>query len=67
MAKLIDNNIQQDHHATSHFSGNSLDIDNTPSWLSKATFTRNQSDLIATSPSGEQINFIDYFTNYELP
>ena len=67
MAKLIDNNIQQDHHAISHFSGNSLDIDNAPSWLSKATFTRNQSDLIATSPSGEQINFIDYFTNYELP
>ena len=35
-----------------------------PSWLPKANFSRTQTDLIATSPEGEQAIFIDYFTNF---
>ena len=38
-----------------------------PSWLPKAIFSRTQTDLIATSPEGEQVVFIDYFTNFDLP
>ena len=38
-----------------------------PSWLPKANFSRTQTDLIATSPEGEQVVFIDYFTNFDLP
>ena len=36
-------------------------IEGAPSWLPKADFSRTQSDLIATSPEGEQAGFIDYF------
>ena len=38
-----------------------------PSWLTKANFSRTQTDLIATSPEGEEVVFIDYFTNFDLP
>ena len=38
-----------------------------PSWLPKAIFSRTQTDLIAISPEGEQVVFIDYFTNFDLP
>ena len=42
-------------------------IKEAPSWLPKANFSRTQTDLIATSPEGEQVVFIDYFTNFDLP
>ena len=38
-----------------------------PSWLTKANFSRTETDLIATSPEGEKVVFIDYFTNFDLP
>ena len=49
------------------YSGNSLKIENLPSWLPKSDFSRNNSDLIATSRNGDQVILIDYFTNFELP
>ena len=49
------------------FAGIDLDISNVPSWLPKGNFSRTQSDLIATSEGGQQVIFIDYFTNHELP
>ena len=42
-------------------------INEAPTWLPKANFSRTQTDLIATSPEGEQVVFIDYFTNFDLP
>jgi len=42
-------------------------IEGAPSWLPKANFSRTQTDLIATSPEGEQAVYIDYFTNFDLP
>ena len=44
-----------------------MTVENAPSWLPKAIFSRTQTDLIATSPEGEQVVFIDYFTNFDLP
>ena len=35
--------------------------------VTKANFSRTQTDLIATSPEGEKVVFIDYFTNFDLP
>ncbi|MAI59459.1 MAG: hypothetical protein CMM92_00380 [Rickettsiales bacterium] len=49
------------------YSGNSLKIENLPSWLPKSNFSRNNSDLIATSDNGDQVILIDYFSNFELP
>ena len=49
------------------FSISGSSIEGAPSWLPKADFSRTQSDLIATSPEGEQAVFIDYFTNFDLP
>ena len=42
-------------------------IEDAPSWLPKASFSRTDTDLIAISPDGEKVFFIDYFTNFELP
>ena len=44
-----------------------MTVENAPSWLTKANFSRTQTDLIATSPEGEEVVFIDYFTNFDLP
>ena len=49
------------------FSGSSLQIENMPSWLPKADFTRQNSDLLAISENGESVQFIDFFTNFDLP
>ena len=35
--------------------------------VDQGNFSRTQTDLIATSPEGEEVVFIDYFTNFELP
>ena len=48
-------------------SVNGLDIEDAPFWLPKASFSRTDTDLIAISPDGEKVFFIDYFTNFELP
>ena len=41
-------------------------INEAPTWLPKANFSRTQTDLIATSPEG--VVFDDYyFTNFDLP
>ena len=42
-------------------------IEDAPFWLPKASFSRTDTDLIAISPDGEKVFFIDYFTNFELP
>ena len=49
------------------YAGNSTAVDNLPSWLIKSNFSRNNTDLIATSPDGEKLILVDYFTNFELP
>ena len=49
------------------FSISGSTIEGAPSWLPKANFSRTQTDLIATSPEGEQAVYIDYFTNFDLP
>ena len=38
-----------------------------PSWFPKAQLSRVETDLVAVSPRGERIEFIDYFTNFDLP
>ena len=42
-------------------------IEDAPFWLPKASFSRTDTDLIAISPDGKKVFFIDYFTNFELP
>ena len=42
-------------------------LNSSPTWLPKANFSRTQTDLIAKSSNGEQVVFVDYFTNHELP
>ena len=42
-------------------------VNDAPTWLPKANFSRTQTDLIAKSSNGEQVVFVDYFTNHELP
>ncbi|MAI29453.1 MAG: hypothetical protein CMP38_04505 [Rickettsiales bacterium] len=49
------------------YAGNSTAVNNLPSWLLKSDFSRNNTDLIATSPDGDQLTLIDYFINFELP
>ena len=58
---------QQDQSLISYYSGNSLDIIGVPSWFPKAQLSRVETDLVAVSPRGEKIEFIDYFTNFDLP
>ena len=66
--KLNDDSLINSQPETLNFySGNSLKIENLPSWLPKSDFSRNNSDLIATSHDGDQVILIDYFTNFELP
>ena len=48
------------------FSGNSLKIENAPENLVKSEFHRTNSDLIATTPEGKEIVFIDYFWSYQF-
>ena len=61
------NNNQSNQLVNKHYSGNGLDIKNAPEWLPKASFSRNDTDLIATNSNHESYIFIDYFTNFELP
>ena len=49
------------------FAGSNLSIENAPSWLPKADFSRTQTDLIAKNYDGEEVVFVDYFTNYDPP
>ena len=49
------------------YSGTPSTIRNTPESLVKSEFHRTNSDLIATTPEGKEIVFIDYFSNFELP
>ena len=48
------------------YAGNSTAVDNLPSWLIKSNLSRNNTDLIATSPDGEKLILVDYFTNLVL-
>ncbi|MAT32913.1 MAG: hypothetical protein CMP42_03020, partial [Rickettsiales bacterium] len=65
MLKEEFSNIEQAHKSI--LSINGLDIEDAPFWLPKASFSRTDTDLIAISPEGEKVFFIDYFTNFELP
>ena len=49
------------------YSGTPSTIRNTPENLVKSEFHRTNSDLIATTPEGKEIVFVDYFSNFELP
>ena len=61
------NNSQYNQLVKSHYAGSGLDIKNAPEWLPKATFSRTDTDLIATDSNNESHIFVDYFTNFELP
>ena len=43
------NNNKYNQSVKLHYSGSGLDIRNTPEWLPKATFSRTDTDLIATN------------------
>ena len=58
----VSNNLSE-----SIYAGNSTAVNNLPSWLLKSDFSRNNTDLIATSPDGKKLILVDYFTNFELP
>ena len=67
---LSDKNIKSNQYnqlVKKYYSGNGLDIKNAPEWLPKATFSRTDTDLIATNSNNESHIFVDYFTNFELP
>ena len=65
---MITSNLNQlEQPFTSYYAGNSLDINGVPSWFPKAQLSRIESDLVAISPAGERIKFIDYFVNFDLP
>ena len=49
------------------YSGSGTIISESPSWLPKADFSRTQTDLIAKNYDGEEVVFVDYFTNYDPP
>ena len=63
--KVYDSQPNINFETLSVFSGSALTINDIPSWLPKANFSRTQYDLVAISPNGEEIVFIDYFTNFE--
>ena len=48
------------------FAGNNINIENAPSWLTKASFSRTPTDLSATFED-KKIVFVDYFKNYDPP
>ena len=48
-------NVDSNQYFTNIFSGNGLHIENAPTWLTKANFSRTETDLIATSPEGEKL------------
>ncbi|MDC3091407.1 FecR domain-containing protein [Rickettsiales bacterium] len=50
-----------------YYSGHSLNSFNVPSWIPSGNFSRTQSDLIVMSEDEDQVIFVDYFTNHELP
>ena len=52
---------------TKIYAGSTIDIDGLPSWLPKANFSKTQTDLLITSPAGDEILLVDFFTNFELP
>jgi len=54
-------------HKYTIYSGTPSTIRNTPENLVKSEFHRTNSDLIATTPEGKEIVFVDYFSNFELP
>ena len=60
-------NIEISDKSIHIFSGVDLDILDAPSWLPKANFSRTETDLIATRNNGEDVKFVDYFTNHNLP
>ena len=58
---------ETDVNSITYYAGSPLDINNIPSWFPRASLSKTQTDLIAISPNGEKITFIDYFTNHDLP
>ena len=49
------------------YAGSSNNIVNISSSLVKSNFHRTNSDLVAITPEGKEIVFVDYFSNFELP
>ena len=69
---MINENIREERDfdrfsLTEFFSGNNLKIENAPENLVKSNFHRTNSDLVAITPEGKEIVFVDYFSNFELP
>ena len=54
-------------HKHTIYSGTPSTIRNTPESIIKSEFHRTNSDLIATTPEGKEIVFVDYFSNFEPP
>ena len=53
--KVYDSQPNINFETLSVFSGSALTINDIPSWLPKANFSRTQYDLVAISPNGEEI------------
>ena len=60
-------NFNDSGSLTKIYAGSTIDIDGLPSWLPKANFSKTQTDLLITSPAGDEILLVDFFTNFELP
>ena len=60
-------NLNDNGSLTKIYAGSNIDIDGLPSWLPKANFSKTQTDLLITSPAGDEILLVDFFTNFELP
>ena len=56
------------HLHDTYFAGSPNTIENLPTWLLKAKFSRTDTDLIAVSNDGlNEIRFVDFFSNFDLP
>ena len=65
----LDNEVSIDQQANVEkkiFAGNGLKIEDVPSWIINANFSRNETDLIAKNDHNETIVFVDFFTNFQL-
>ena len=60
-------NLNDNGSLTKIYAGSTIDINGFPGWLPKANFSKTQTDLLITSPAGDEILLVDFFTNFELP
>ena len=57
-------NSSESGSLTKIYAGSTIDISGLPSWLPKANFSKTQTDLLITSPAGDEVLLVDFFTNF---